>query len=157
MAAAATDVHSETTMEHSKATVSPITFADLDNLYEKMKTYVGTAANNSGFNIDELESRMAQSTKEVKEVRDQLSLSVTSVTARVNTLSDDTKLHTEQMSSEIQCQNIIILGMQQQFQESMLDFSAKLQDLYNQPTHMLQPITPMTTTSGQRRRGKVLK
>jgi hypothetical protein len=57
VAAAVTDVHSETTMEHSKATVSSITSADLDNLYEKMKTYVGTAAN-SGFNIDELESRI---------------------------------------------------------------------------------------------------
>jgi hypothetical protein len=60
-----------------------------------MKAYVGTTEI-SGFNTDELESRMAQSTKEVQEVHDQLSLSVNSITAQVNTLSDNIKLHTEQ-------------------------------------------------------------
>jgi hypothetical protein len=151
-----TDVQSETTTDNSRATISSVTSADLDNLYEKMKTYVGTTANSS-LNIDELESRMAKSTKEIQEVRDQLSLSVHNITARVDTLSDDIKQHTEQMSSEINRQNIIILGMQQQFKESMLDFSTKLQDLYNRPHNQLQPITPTTTTSEQRRRGEVIK
>ncbi len=46
--------------------------------------------------------------------------------------------------------------MQQRFQERMLDFSAKLQDLYNRPHNKLKPITPTTATNEQRRRGEVL-
>ncbi len=136
----------------SKATVSSITSADLDQLYEKMKTYIGDTAT-SEINIDDLESRMAKSTREIQEVREQLTTTVSSITTRVDTLSADIKLHTDQMASEIKRQNIIILGMQQQFQDSMSDFAIKLQALYNHPGTTIQPFTPTTTTSEQRRRG----
>ncbi len=43
--------------------------------------------------------------------------------------------------------------MQQQFQDSMSDFSVKLQDIYNRSGTTIQPIPPTTTTSDQRRRG----
>jgi FtsZ-binding cell division protein ZapB len=136
----------------SKATISSITSADLEQLYEKMKVYIGTTTP-SEINIDELETRMAKSTKEIQEVRDQLDNTVASITARVDTLSADIKLHTDQMASEIKRQNIIIIGMQQQFQDSMLDFSKKLQDIYNRSGTTIQSIPPTTTTSDQRRRG----
>jgi hypothetical protein len=142
----------ETQTDSSKATISSITSADLDQLYEKMKKYVGNTAP-SDLNIVDLESRMATSLREIQETRNQLTESVTGITVRVDLLSEDIKTHITQMASEIQRQNIIILGMQQQFQDSISDFSKKLQEIYTRTGNAAQPITPTTTTRDQRRRG----
>ncbi len=130
--AAATVNDADSTVQTTclKATISSVTSADLDQLYEKMKTYIGTTTP-SDINIDDLESWMAQSMKEIQEVHDQLAQTVSGITTLVDTLSADIKLHTDQMASEIKRQNIIILGMQKQFQDSILDFSTKLQELYS--------------------------
>jgi len=151
-AATANDDIPEVQTNSSKATISSITSADLDQLYEKMKKYVGNTAP-SDLNIEDLESRMATSSREILEMRNQLTESVTGITARVDLLSKDIKTHTTQMASEIQRQNIVILGMQQQFQDSISDFSKKLQEIYTRTGSAAQPITPTTTTRDQRRRG----
>jgi hypothetical protein len=47
--------------------------------------------------------------------------------------------------------------MQQQFQDSISDFSKKLQEIYTRTGSAAQPITPTTTTRDQRRRGEEKK
>jgi hypothetical protein len=78
-AATATDT-STTNMEASKATVSSVTSADLDHLFEQMKQYIADTPNTSGINIEDLEAKMSASTKEVQLVRDQLSTMISSLT-----------------------------------------------------------------------------
>jgi hypothetical protein len=136
----------------STAAVSSVTSNDLDQLFEKMKKYIAGSTTTSGVNIEELEARFSQSTKEVQEVRDQLGKSVSNITARVNTLADEIKAHNAKMSDDIQRQNIIILGMQQQFQYSLSDFSAKLQELYHHSSTTTLA-SPSASTSNQRQWG----
>ena len=142
-----TDSTSATIMEASKATVSSVTTADLDQLYEKMKAHIASKSETSAINVDELETRMAQSSKEIQTVRDQLSQTISSLTSRVDTLSEEMKLHNNKLSNEIQRQNVIILGMQQQFQETMSDFSNKLQLLYTTSDKTSTIISPSASTS----------
>ncbi len=87
--------------------------------------------------------------KEVQEVRDQLSLTVSNIASRVDTLSDDMKAQNAKISDDIQCQNIIILGMQKQFQDSLSDFSTKLQDLYSTKNNTIVSPLASTSTPGQ--------
>ncbi len=138
---------SATTMEASKATVSSVTSADLDQLYEKMKAHIASNSETSAINVDELETRMAQSSKKVQIVQDQLSQMISSLTSRVDTLSEEMKLHNNKLSNEIQRQNVIILGMQQQFQETMSEFSNKLQLLYTTSDKTSAIISPSASTS----------
>ncbi len=146
-AVTAMDNSSETPTETSKATVSSVTSADLDNLFKKMKTYITGKEDPPGINIEELETKMTQSSREVQEVRDQLSHTVSSLTARVDTLSEEIKIQNANLSDEIQRQNVLILGMQRQFQDCMKDFSGKLQDLYNKSHTDTISITPSASTS----------
>ncbi len=139
--AAATANDDPPEVQTNSSTISSITSVDLDQLYEKMKKYVGNTAP-SDLNIEDLESRMATSSREIQEIRNQLTELVTGITARVDLLSEDIKTHTTQMASENQRQNIIILGMQQQFQDSISDFSKKLQEIYTRTGSAAQPITP---------------
>ncbi len=83
-AATATDSTSVTNTETSKATVSSVTSADLDQLFEQMKQYVAKTPNTSGLNIEDLEAKMAASTKEVQSVREQLSHTISCLTSRVD-------------------------------------------------------------------------
>lgn len=57
-AAATKNANSDPPTDASKATVSTITFADLDQLFDKMKTYVADAPGNRGINIEELEAKI---------------------------------------------------------------------------------------------------
>jgi hypothetical protein len=147
-AAASVDTTSDVLTTPSNVVASSVTSADLDHLFEKMKTYIAGSTDTSGVNIEELEARISQSTKEVQEVRDQLGKSVSSITARVNSLSDEIKTHNEKISADIQRQNVIILGMQQQFQDTLSDFSAKLQALYNHSGNTTN-VPPFASTSNQ--------
>jgi hypothetical protein len=141
------DSELDTTAEASKATVSSVTSADLDQLFEKMQKYIATKSDTSAINIEELEAKMSQSTTEVQHIRDQLSNTISSLTSRVDTLSDEMKQHNSKLSSEIQRQNVIILGMQQQFQETMSDFSDKLQAIYHTSNNKSTYISPSASTS----------
>jgi hypothetical protein len=89
--AAGSEIASAITTENSKVTVSSVTSADMDQLFEKIKQYIADFNDTSGVKIEELEARFSQSTKEVQEVRDHLSLTVSSITARVDTLSEEMK------------------------------------------------------------------
>ena len=111
-----------------------------------MKAYVADQLPNTGISIEELESRISTSTQEIQAARDQLSTTVNSITARVDTLSDEMKLQHNKLSEEIGRQNVIILGMQQQFQESMADFSSKLQALYTNSSHNQHTTTTASTS-----------
>ncbi len=103
---------------------------------------------------------MSQSTKEVQAVRDHLSQTVESLTNRVDTLSEEQKNHNATLSDEIKCQNILILGMQTQFQETMTDFSTKLQAIYS-TTNTNNPstsfVSPSASTSKTRHWGDQIK
>jgi hypothetical protein len=148
-AATSNDPTTDNPTDTSKATVSSVTSADLDQLFDKMKQYIAGSTTTTGVNLDELEARFSQSTKEVQEVRDQLSLTVSNIASRVDTLSDEIKAQNAKISDDIQRQNIIILGMQKQFQDSLKDFSAKLQDLYStKNTTIVSPLAS-TSTPGQ--------
>ncbi len=92
-AAAKFDTTSDVSTAPSKPAVTSVTTADLDQLFEKMKKYIAGTSDTSGINIEELEARFSQSTKEVQEMRDQLSNSVSNITARVDNLSDEIKVH----------------------------------------------------------------
>jgi hypothetical protein len=151
-AAASSDTPSVTPTDNSKATVSSVTSADLDQLFEKMKQYIAGSTDGPGVNIEELETRFSQSVKEVQEVRDNLTNTVSSITARVDTLSEEMKLQHAKISDDIQRQNVIILGMQKQFQDSLPDFSTKLQDLYNNQG-IANSVSPSASTSDQRQWG----
>jgi hypothetical protein len=151
-AAASVDTTSVTPTDNSKATVSSVTSADLDQLFEKMKQYIAGSTDTPGVNIEELEARFSQSAKEVQEVRDHLTNTVSNITARVETLSEEMKLQHAKISDDIQRQNVIILGMQKQFQESLSDFSSKLQDLYNNPGTTTS-VSPSASTSDKRQWG----
>ncbi len=151
-AAAGVDTPTEVLPTSSTVAVSSVTSGDLDQLFEKMKAYVAGSTTTSGVNIEDLEARFSQSTKEVQEMRDQLSNSVSNITARVDTLADEIKASNAKMSDDIQRQNIIILGMQQQFQDSLSDFSAKLQELYHHSS-TATIVSPSASTSNQRQWG----
>ncbi len=90
---------------------------------------------------------MSASTKEVQNVRDQLSHTISSLTSRVDNLSEELKIHNDKLSNEIQRQNVIIPGMQQQFQETMSDFTTKLQALYHATDKPPPTISPHASTS----------
>jgi hypothetical protein len=90
---------------------------------------------------------MSNSTKEVQAVRDQLSHTVSNITAGVDTLFEELRMHNSRLSEGIQRQNVTILGMQRQFQESMTDFSSKLQELYNKSNTNDTSITHSASTS----------
>ncbi len=55
----AMDSPANTAMEASKETVSSVTLADLDQLFEKMKHYVAGHSDPAGINIEELEAKMS--------------------------------------------------------------------------------------------------
>lgn len=150
--AAATTMETVSDMptEPSKTNSSSVTTTDLDHLFEKMKAYVNEKSTNTGITIEELELKISNSTKEVQAARDQLSETVSSLTARVDTLSEELKLQNNKLSDEIGRQNVIILGMQQQFQESMSDFSSKLQELYKTSSnHNYRTTTASTSKPSQ--------
>jgi hypothetical protein len=140
------DTTSDSPTEASKVSISSVTTADLDQLFDKMKQYVADNTNTSGINISELETKMAQSTKEVQEVRTKLQETVSGIAQRVDTLADELKSQNSILSADIQRQNIIILGMQKQFQDSMQDFAHKLQALYNQ-SNCTASTSPSASTS----------
>ena len=145
--AAVTNTNSNTNTDISKETVSSVTSADLDQLYEKMKQHVAGDIKATGINIEDLEAKMSQSTKEVQAVRDQLSQSVASISNRVDTLAAEVQRHNTKISDEIQRQNVLIYGMQQQFQVTMADFSQKLQAIYNTSSLNTTFISPPASTS----------
>jgi hypothetical protein len=149
-AAAGNDTTSDTITDISKASVSSVTSADLDHLFEKMQKYVEGSADNNAVNIDKLEIRFSQSAQEVQSVRDQLSKTVSNITNRVEALSDELRTHNAKIADDIQHQNIIILGMQKQFQDSLSDFSTKLQILYNHAGTNPTTASPSASTSDQR-------
>ena len=74
------------------------------------------------------------------------------LTTRVDSLADDLQRHNSKLSDDIQRQNVIILGMQQQFQDSLSDFSAKLQELYHHSS-TATIVSPSASTSNQRQWG----
>jgi hypothetical protein len=155
--AAVTNINSNTNTDISKETVSSVTSADLDQLFEKMKQHVAGDIKATGINIDDLEAKMSQSTKEVQAVRDQLSQSVASISNRVDTLAAEVQCHNTKISDEIQRQNVIILGMQQQFQDTMADFSQKLQAIYSTSSHNATFISPPSSTSKPKQWGDKAK
>ncbi len=90
-------------------------------------------------------------------MHDQLSHTISSLTSRVDTLLDELKLQNDKLSDEIRCQNIIILGMQTQFQDTMSYFASKLQALYNPPDTPTTTISPVASTSMTQHRGDQAK
>jgi hypothetical protein len=148
---------STTPTDTSKETVSSVTSADLDQLFEKMKEHVAGDIKASGINIDDLEAKMSQSTKEIQAIRDQLSQTVNSISIRVDTLAEEVQRHNSKVSEDIQRQNVIILGMQQQFQETMSEFSQKLQAIYNTSGTNANFISPSASTSKLQQRGEQSK
>jgi hypothetical protein len=138
----------------SKETVSSVTSADLDNLFDKMKQYIAGNSNPIGINIDELEAKVSQSAHEVQTVREQLCRSVKDLGTRVDNLSEELKLNNSRLSEEIQRQNVIILGMQRQFQDTMTDFSNKLQEIYSISEKSSPSISPTASTSKTRHWGE---
>jgi hypothetical protein len=149
------DTTSATTTETSKATVSSVTSVDLDHLFEQMKQYVADTPSQSGINIEDLEAKMSASTNEVQLVRDQLSTTISGLTTCVDHLSEELKTHNDKLTNEIQRQNVIILGMQQQFQDTMSDFSTKLQQLYQATDKPL--VSPPASTSKPKQWGDIAK
>jgi hypothetical protein len=146
-AAAKENTTIDTNTDESKETVSSVTSADLDRLFDKMKKYVAGNTDTSGLNIGDLEVKISQSTKEVQEVRDQLSATVATLTTRVDSLADDLQRHNSKLSDDIQRQNVIILGMQQQFQDTMSEFSQKLQSMYKVANSEPNYVSPSASTS----------
>lgn len=146
-AATTKDTVSDLPTEPLGTTIPSVSPSDLDHLFEKMKEYVAENSSSKGITIEELELRMSKSTKEVQTARDQLSETVSNIAARVDTLSEEIKHQNSKISDEIGRQNVIILGMQQQFQESMADFSSKLQELYNKSNNTTPSITTTASTS----------
>jgi hypothetical protein len=65
----------------------------------------------------------------------------------VDKLSDEIKLLNAKISDDIQHQNIIILGLQKEFQDSFSDFSMKLQELYKNTSSTT--VSPSASTSNQ--------
>ncbi len=130
-------------------TASSATSTDLDLLFEKMKEYVARSSISTGITMDDLETKMSQSTTAVQAVCNQLSQSVSRLTARVDAISKELKSHQTKISTEMQCQNVIILGMQKQFQETMSDFSSKLQAIYTAPENTANFVSPPASTSKQ--------
>ncbi len=115
-----------------------------------MKKYVAGNIDTSGLNIGDLEAKMSQSTKEVQEVQDQLSSTVANLTTWVDSLAEELKRHNSKLSDDIQGQNIIILGMQQQFQDTMSDFSHKLQSMHKSASSEPNFVSPSAFTSKPR-------
>ncbi len=152
-AVTSTDNTTATTTATSQETISTVTPADLDLLFEKMKTYVAGSSDISGINIEELENRMSLSTKEVQTVREQLSSAVSTLTTCGDNLTEEVHRHNTKLSDEIQRQNVIILGMQQQFQDTMSDFSHKLQAIYNTTNGNSVLVSPPASTSKPGQRG----
>jgi hypothetical protein len=156
-AVASMDSTLATATDSSKENVSSVTSADLDSLFEKMKKYIASNSDTSGINIEDLEAKMSQSTQEVQAVRDQLSHTVSSLTTRVDTLAEEVQKHNIKISDDIQRQNVIILGMQQQFQETMSDFSRKLQSIYNTSNNNPIFVSPTASTSKPRQQEDLVK
>jgi hypothetical protein len=73
---------------------------------------------------------------------------VAGLTTRVDTLSEELESQTKKLSDEIERQNIIILGMQKQFQVTMSKFSTKLQAIYESSS-----VSPLASTSEPGPRG----
>jgi hypothetical protein len=153
-AAANKNANSDPPTDASKATVSTITFADFDQLFGKMKTYVADTPGNGGINIEELEAKIKKSSDEVQAARDHLSTTIFSISSRVDSLSEELKLQHSKLSDEIKRQNVIILGMQQQFQEGMADFSTKLKAIYTNQGDPALIISSPASTSKPRQGGE---
>jgi hypothetical protein len=123
------NIEASTTAVPTPTHLPSITQTDLDNLYDQMKQFVSDHSH-GGIQTAELEDKISRSTQEIQSVRDQLQHTIQGISTKVTTLANDMVTQTAKLSEEIQRQNVIILGMQRQFQESFSDFAHKLQELY---------------------------
>jgi hypothetical protein len=123
------NIDASTTAVPTPTHLPSITQTDLDNLYDQMKQFVSDHSH-GGIQTAELEDKISRSTQEIQSVRDQLQHTIQGISTKVTTLANDMVTQTAKLSEEIQRQNVIILGMQRQFQESFSDFAHKLQELY---------------------------
>jgi hypothetical protein len=79
------------------------------------------------------------------------------LTTPVDSLADDLQRHNSKLSDDIQHQNVIILGMQQQFQDTMSEFSQKLQSMYKVANSEPNYVSPSASTSKPRQWGDQVK
>jgi hypothetical protein len=118
----------------------------MDALFERMKPYIASDTSISGITIKELDARMKQSHDEVISIRDGLNTSITSLSTRLDSIS-----------SNMDRQNSIILGMEGQFKETLADFSNKIKELYELMKLTANTTSPPASTSKQVHWGGVIK
>jgi hypothetical protein len=99
-------------------------------LFECMKPYLDTATSTAGITIDELNHRI----KEVLSIRDNLHSSITDLSAQL-----------EHMTSNMEWQISIILGMEGQCKESFTEFSLRIKELYDYIKHTSTPHSASTS------------
>jgi hypothetical protein len=124
---------SHTAPTHTPSTISSLMDKDMDALFNCMKPYLDTAST-SGITIDELDHRLQQSQEEVLSIRENLRSSITELSTRL-----------ESITSKMERQNSIILGMEGQFKEAFHEFSIHIKELYDYIQHTTTP--PAASTS----------
>lgn len=139
------EIPKEPTKVTTATTVSSLTSTDIDLLYDKMKHRISSDyGDHPTVNIVDLETQVNSSSKEVKAIAKQLE--GTFQTISVNLQQQNSRV--DNLALSIDKQNVIILGMQKDFQDTMRVFSDQLQELYKN-SNGAQSITPTSTTSMQ--------
>jgi hypothetical protein len=152
-AAAITTPTEEATSSPSKltttTTMSSLTSTDIDLLYEKMKHHISSDYGDSpAIKIEDLEIQVKNSSQEIKNITNQLEDTVKTMSLAMQ--QQNTRV--DNLALSIDKQNVIILGMQKDFQETMKHFSEQIQALYEKPITD-QTLTPTSTTSMKGRLG----
>lgn len=132
-------VHTNTAQTLAEGTIASLTSKDVNDLFHRLQPYISsnnTTTTASGITIEELDSRMQESQREVLSIREGLNSSINDLSSRLETIS-----------TRMERQNSIILNMEEHFRESLRDFSIKLRELYELAT---KPSTsPAASTSKQ--------
>jgi hypothetical protein len=123
-----------TTTTNAPSTISSLMDRDMDALFERMKPYFDNHST-SGITIDELDHKLQQSQEEVLSFENNLHSSITDLSTRF-----------ESLTSKMERQNSIILGMEGQFKETFHEFSIRIKELYD---YIKQSFTPPTASTSK--------
>jgi hypothetical protein len=152
-AAASSTSQKEQVPATATASVSYLSSNDMDKLYEEMsKRISATHGDITALNINELEQKVRQTSTDIQAVKQNLeqsiqgiSNSVEQLTTKVDKQHQDLHTTVQALKNTIERQNLVILGIQQEFKENMtlltdwtvrdfytlIDFSAYVEPIQN--------------------------
>lgn len=125
---------------NSTGSISSLTSTELDQLYERLKHHIDKDTTTSqGISASEMEQHVKKSNQDIQIMRQYMNDSITQLSTRL-----------DQMHSDINKQNAVIVGIQREFQTSITDMTTQFTDLKNLVTSFFQSSLPASTRTTMR-------